>query len=47
MLVRAAAAIKTDQSGAIAKFNHNDPEFRDRDLFVFCFNGLKMEIHGT
>jgi cytochrome c len=21
-----------------AKFNHNDPQFRDRDLFVFCFN---------
>ena len=39
MLVRAATAIQTDQSGAIAKFNHNDPEFRDRDLFVFCFNG--------
>jgi hypothetical protein len=23
---------------AIAKFNKNDPQFRDRDLFVFCFN---------
>jgi hypothetical protein len=38
MLDRAVAAIKADKAGAIAKFNHNDPEFRQRDLFVFCFN---------
>jgi hypothetical protein len=38
MLARAVAAMKTDQPDAIAQFNHNDPEFRDRDLFVFCFN---------
>jgi hypothetical protein len=38
MLVRAIAAVKANESEAIARFNHNDPEFRDRDLFVFCFN---------
>ncbi len=38
MLQRAIAAVKADKGGAIAKFNHNDPAFRDRDLFVFCFN---------
>ncbi len=38
MLTRAAAAVMTDKSGAINKFNYNDPQFRDRDLFVFCFN---------
>jgi hypothetical protein len=39
MLVRAVATLKADQQAAIIKFNHNDPNFRDRDLFVFCFNG--------
>lgn len=39
MLTRAVAAMKTNQLDAIARFNHNDPEFRDRDLFVFCFDG--------
>jgi hypothetical protein len=38
MLARAVAAVKRDQLDAISRFNHNDPEFRDRDLFVFCFN---------
>jgi hypothetical protein len=38
MLVRAIAAVKANQPEAIARFNHNDPEFRDRDLFAFCFN---------
>jgi hypothetical protein len=38
MLTRAAAAVMTNKSGAIKKFNSNDPQFRDRDLFVFCFN---------
>jgi hypothetical protein len=38
MLDRAVAAIKADKAGAINKFNHNDPKFRQSDLFVFCFN---------
>jgi hypothetical protein len=38
MLARAVTAVKRDHPDAIARFNHNDPEFRDRDLFVFCFN---------
>jgi hypothetical protein len=38
MLNRAVAEMKSDKLAAIAKFNHNDPQFRDRDLFVFCFN---------
>ena len=38
MLERAIVAVNADKLGAIAKFNHNDPAFRDRDLFVFCFN---------
>ena len=39
MLNRAVFAVKSDKLAAIAKFNYNDPQFRDRDLFVFCFNG--------
>jgi hypothetical protein len=35
MLRRAVAALKSDKTGAIAKFNRNEPPFRDRDLFVF------------
>jgi hypothetical protein len=38
MLKRAIAEMKADQSKAIDKFNHNEPGFRDRDLFVFCFD---------
>ena len=38
MLQRAVAAIKAGKAEAIASFNHNDTPFRDRDLFVFCFN---------
>ena len=38
MLERATAAVKADAATAIAAFNRNDPQFRDRDLFVFCFN---------
>lgn len=38
MLDRAIVEIKTDKTGAINKFNFNYPSFRDRDLFVFCFN---------
>jgi hypothetical protein len=40
MLQRAVAAMKTGKAEAIAMFNHNERQFRDRDLFVFCFNKL-------
>ena len=39
MLKRAVAQVKKDKLAAMASFNHNDTSFRDRDLFVFCFNG--------
>jgi hypothetical protein len=39
MLNRAIAAVKVDEGAAVAAFNRNEPQFRDRDLFVFCFNG--------
>ncbi|HET7849739.1 MAG TPA: hypothetical protein VFL51_11830 [Pseudolabrys sp.] len=39
MLKRAVVAVQQDKIAAIDKFNYNDEQFRDRDLFVFCFNG--------
>jgi hypothetical protein len=38
MLSRAVVEVKAEKAGAIDKFNRNDWPFRDRDLFVFCFN---------
>jgi len=38
MLKRAVLEVKKDKFAAIQSFNHNAPPFRDRDLFVFCFN---------
>jgi cytochrome c len=35
---RAIAELKANESAAIAKFNKPDGGFRDRDLYVFCFN---------
>ena len=39
MLKRAITEVKNDEFSAIRSFNNNDLRFRDRDLFVFCFNG--------
>lgn len=39
MLKRAVVAVQQDKIAAIDKFNYNDRQFRDRDLFVFCFSG--------
>jgi hypothetical protein len=38
MLIRAISEVKTNKIAAVEKFNHNEAPFRDRDLFVFCFN---------
>ena len=38
MLNRAIVEVKADKLAAIEKFNRNETPFRDRDLFVFCFN---------
>ena len=35
---RVIAELKTNESAAIAKFNKADGGFRDRDLYVYCFN---------
>ena len=39
MLDRAVTELKANEAAAIAKFNDKDnKQFRDRDLYVFCFN---------
>jgi hypothetical protein len=38
MLERAVMEVKGDKAAAVERFNRNEPPFRDRDLFVFCFN---------
>ena len=38
MLQRALIELRANEGLAIDKFNFNKPEFRDRDLFVFCFD---------
>ena len=47
MLKRAITEAKANELSAIERFNHNDVPFRDRDLFVFCFNsdGGKFTAH--
>ena len=38
MLERAVTALKADPAAAIARFNRVDGGFRDRDLYVACFD---------
>jgi len=38
MLEKAVAALKANEADALAKFNKADGGFRDRDLYVFCYN---------
>ena len=39
MLDRAVTDLKAGEAAALAKFNDKDnKQFRDRDLYVFCFN---------
>jgi len=38
MLQRAIVEMLADEKAAIGKFNSEDGGFRDRDLYVFCFN---------
>ena len=39
MLNKAVAAVKADKAKALDMFNSGEGEFRDRDLYPFCFNG--------
>jgi cytochrome c len=37
MLEKAVAALKANEANAVAMFNKADGGFRDRDLYVYCF----------
>ena len=38
MLEKGVAAVKANKAAAIADFNKSPGPFRDRDLYVFCYN---------
>jgi cache domain-containing protein len=38
MLTKAVAAIKADKANALDMFNKGESGFKDRDLYVFCFD---------
>jgi hypothetical protein len=41
MLDRAIAEVKANETAGLAKFNDKDnKQFRDRDLYVFCFSAI-------
>jgi signal transduction histidine kinase len=37
MVEKAVAELKANEAAALAKFNKADGDFRDRDLYVYCF----------
>jgi hypothetical protein len=43
MLEKAVAALKANEADALAKFPKMDGGFRDRDLYLFCFNTTDCE----
>ena len=49
MIERAIAELKTDQAAALAKFNKGANGFKDRDLYVFCYdmNTARFTAHGA
>jgi hypothetical protein len=49
MLEKAIAELKAGEATALAKFNRADGGYRDRDLFVFCYNTKdgKFTAHAT
>ena len=49
MIEKAAAELKTNEATALAKFNKGEGGFKDRDLYVFCYdmNTAKFTAHGA
>jgi cytochrome c len=47
MLEKAIAALKANEAAALDKFNSGKDGFKDRDLYVFCFdmNSAKFTAH--
>src|SRR3712207_2695355 len=49
LLEKAIAEVRADEKGALEKFNKADGEYRDRDLYVFCFEASSgvLTAHPT
>ena len=47
MLEKAVAAVKADKGKAIEMFNKGEGGFKDRDLYVFCFNIADGKVVAT
>jgi signal transduction histidine kinase len=47
MLEKAVAAVKADKAKAIEMFNKGEGGFKDRDLYVFCFNAADGKVVAT
>src|SRR6476660_9605430 len=49
MLEKAVAELKANEAAALAKFNKGEGGFKDRDLYVFCYdmNTAKFTAHGA
>jgi len=49
MIERAIAELKTNEAAALSKFNKGANGFKDRDLYVFCYdmNTAKFTAHGA
>ncbi len=47
MLEKAVTELKANEAAALAKFNKGEGGFKDRDLYVFCFDmtAQKMTAH--
>lgn len=47
MLEKAVAELKSNEAAALAKFSKGEAGFKDRDLYVFCFDmtTAKMSAH--
>ena len=47
MLEKAVAAVKADQTKALAMFNNGEGGFKDRDLYPFCFESGNGTVAAT
>ena len=46
LLEKAIAAVKADKAKALEAFNKADGGFKDKDLYVFCFNSPDGKINA-
>jgi hypothetical protein len=47
MLEKAVTELKANEAAALAKFTKGEGGFKDRDLYVFCYDMTTRQVHGT